>query len=175
MYIQHRFGTEFDIFYDPLNYPSYPVDDMKNAGNFISIHPALAKELNDRISLGFGFFATKGNMEQRNIFISPVSSLDPSSGYFPTDSFLEGDGWGYGGNAGLLYKAGKELTFGLVYRSGTRVQLSGNTEINTYKSSGMVSQADIKCGYLKNESRAHHHNHNYHHTRAAHAEKTFLF
>ncbi|MDD5774236.1 MAG: outer membrane protein transport protein, partial [bacterium] len=54
VYVQHGLGAEFDFFSDPVNYPDYPEFDWKSAGNFISIHPALAKQINERVSVGIG-------------------------------------------------------------------------------------------------------------------------
>ncbi|MFH1289039.1 MAG: outer membrane protein transport protein, partial [bacterium] len=64
VYTQHGLGTEFDLFSDQANYPTYPEYDWKGAGNFTSIHPALAKQINDRVSAGIGLFATRGVIEQ---------------------------------------------------------------------------------------------------------------
>lgn len=134
IYTQHGLGTEFDMFSDPVSYPTYPEYDWKGVGNFTSIHPAVAKQINDRVSAGIGFFATKGAIEQIGPSIFPGALLDASlSGLnVPVDSKLKGDGWGYGGNVGVLCKVNNEWTCGLSYRSATSVKLSGDTEVNAY-------------------------------------------
>ncbi|MDD5774038.1 MAG: outer membrane protein transport protein, partial [bacterium] len=73
-------------------------------------------------------------IEQRGPTILPGASFDTllTGLNIPVDSRLKGDGWGYGGNIGVLCKVNKEFTLGLTYRSATSVKLSGDTEVNAY-------------------------------------------
>lgn len=134
VYTQHGLGTDFDMFSDPVSYPTYPEYDWKSAGNFTSIHPAVAKQVNDRVSVGVGFFATRGTVEKGYPLIFPGALLDGSlTGLnVPVDSRLKGDGWGYGGNIGVLCKVNNEFTCGLSYRSSSAIKFSGETNVSAY-------------------------------------------
>ncbi|MFH1287153.1 MAG: outer membrane protein transport protein, partial [bacterium] len=60
-----------------------------------------------------------------------------------------GDGWGYGGNIGVLCKVNSEWTCGLSYRSETSVKLSGETKVDAYAPIVGVIRSEISSSSTK--------------------------
>lgn len=102
--------------------------DMKT----VNINPAFAYKLTEKLSIGAGFSAQyikatlSSAVDQKLILASsgaPVAVWSVASdGY----SEMEGDSWGYGYNAGLLYEFSKDTRFGLSYRSRIQQSLEGD-------------------------------------------------
>jgi long-chain fatty acid transport protein len=87
----------------------------------ISISPAAAYKVNEKLSLGAGvsFLYTDLNLH--------MAVKQP--GPFASDGQARMDGlddWGYQGYLGATYKANNRLTFGAVYRSEADVELEGD-------------------------------------------------
>ncbi|MEW6087985.1 MAG: outer membrane protein transport protein [bacterium] len=147
VYTQHGLGMEYDFFSSP-DYPAYPEIDWKGKAAFTSVHPAIAGQVNDRVSIGIGVFATRGDLEERGVLVAPGAAVNPALAglNIPIDKHLKGDGWGYGGNAGVLCKVNKEFNCGLTYRSSTRVEVSGDSDVSAY------GPASLGLGLLKSET-----------------------
>ena len=147
VYTQHGLGMEYD-FFSSSDYPDYPEIDWKGKASFTSIHPAISGQINDRVSVGVGLFATKGSLEERAILVTPGQAVNPALAglNIPIDKHLKGDGWGYGGNVGVLCKVNKEFTCGLTYRSSTKVKIDGDLDVSAY------GPASLGLGLLASES-----------------------
>lgn len=76
-----------------------------------NINPAWARSINDQWQIGFGFNAqyVNVNLEQK----MNQSLIGKPDG----NAKVTGDNWGFGYNAGILFKPTQEVTLGLSYRS----------------------------------------------------------
>lgn len=93
----------------------------------ININPALAYEINDKLSIGGGFQAqwiqaTFSNFNGPYTGIPPIDALIAAD--FPTH--LRGEGWGYGFNLGLLFKPNANTRLGVGYRSQIKEKIKGH-------------------------------------------------
>ncbi len=88
----------------------------------LSANPTIAWQLTPNLSIGIGldYMIVRNNAER----MTDQSSFGAGDGKFSLDG--EGDGWGY--NAGLLLKIGK-LNFAVAYRSGIEVDVKGTAEL----------------------------------------------
>jgi len=102
--------------------------DMKT----LNINPSFAYKVTDKLSLGVGLSAQyikatlSSAVDQKLILASagaPVAVWSVASDAY---SSMEGDGWGYGYNAGILYEFSKDTRFGLAYRSRIQHSLDGD-------------------------------------------------
>ncbi len=87
----------------------------------ISISPAAAYQVNDKLSLGAGVSFIYTNLDLHIALKQP--------GPFSSDGQVRMDGlddWGYQGYLGATYKATDRLTFGAIYRSEADVELEGD-------------------------------------------------
>lgn len=104
--------------------------DMKT----ININPTFAFKLTNNLSLGVGVSAQyikadlSNAVDQKLILASVGAPQVVWSAATDAYGSMEGDGWGYGYNLGLLYEFTKDTRFGLAYRS--RVQHSLEGDIN---------------------------------------------
>jgi len=91
----------------------------------IGISPAVAYQVNDKLSLGGGvsFLYTSMDLHFALNQPGPLSS----DGQVRMDGL---DDWGYQGFVGATYKATDRLTLGAVYRSEADVELEGDIEFN---------------------------------------------
>jgi long-chain fatty acid transport protein len=84
----------------------------------ININPAVAYKISDSLSVAFGldYIILDATMER---VLAPGVQLK-----------LEGDGSGWGANAGIKYKAGERVSFGLSYRSRAKIKLDGTADVS---------------------------------------------
>lgn len=111
----------------------------------VNINPALAYEVNDRLSLGVGLDAQYIKAELSSAVDSgsicyaqvlslggdPASSCDPlnlTPGNQSVDSYatVKGDDWSYGYNLGLLFKPADGTRLGFAYRAKVKQNLTGD-------------------------------------------------
>jgi long-chain fatty acid transport protein len=95
----------------------------KSALQGISITPALAWQITDRLSLGGGFSLLYSTMDM-DLALNQ-GAFDPSL----SDAKLKLDGiddWSYFATIGLQYQVTDRLLFGAVYRSKSEVELEGD-------------------------------------------------
>ncbi|GAB4433386.1 MAG: outer membrane protein transport protein [bacterium] len=102
--------------------------DMKT----VNINPSFAYKITDKLSIGAGLSAQyikaelSSAVDQKLILASagaPVAVWSVATDGYST---MEGDGWGYGYNAGLLYEFTKDTRIGLAYRSRIQHSLEGD-------------------------------------------------
>jgi long-chain fatty acid transport protein len=85
----------------------------------IAINPVVAYKLTDTLSIGAGASANYANLDLRQGMIWPGQ---------PYDQFrFQGDGWGASGNAGVLWQPIRQLSLGLAFQTGTKINLDGYT------------------------------------------------
>ena len=87
----------------------------------VSLNPSWAWKLNEKISVGVGIEAMYFGINLRkNIPPVPAYKLPEN------ESELEGDSFGIGWNAGLLFKPAEDVRFGLAYRSSIKQKVEGD-------------------------------------------------
>lgn len=92
----------------------------------ININPSVAARMNDKWSVGAGL-----SIEYAEATLSSMADLGLASGNpaasQQNDAFseIEGDGWGYGFNIGLLFEPSNSTRFGLAFRSSVHHKLEG--------------------------------------------------
>ena len=82
-----------------------------------TVNPTLAYQVNPQLSVGMGL-----GLNYSEISISRAITLDPRR-----DFSVEGDGLSVGFNAGALWQPAEELSFGLNFRSSSKVNYSGTS------------------------------------------------
>jgi long-chain fatty acid transport protein len=140
-YIPYRSSYKWDLF-DPLpgynNNIPYPEYDHEADVTVLDFHPSVAKQfMEGKLSLGAGISIQKGDLTLRKLDLIPTDFPYPYNTYrprnlFPVDNLYEGDGWGFGGNLGLLYKASPKFQIGVSVRSPITIKLSGTRELTAY-------------------------------------------
>ncbi len=107
---------------------------IKSDMRTININPSFAYKLTDKLSVGVGVSAQYIKAELSNAVDQKLilaSNGAPSAVWsVATDAYasLEGDAWGYGYNAGILYEFTKDTRFGLSYRSMVHQKLDGDVK-----------------------------------------------
>ncbi|MCX7990581.1 MAG: outer membrane protein transport protein [Proteobacteria bacterium] len=102
----------------------------------ININPSFAYRITDKLSFGFGVSAQyikaelSSAVDQKLILASNGAPVGVWSVATDAYSSLEGDAWGYGYNAGLLYEFSKDTRFGLSYRSRVQQSLKGDVKFS---------------------------------------------
>ncbi|NNC89213.1 MAG: long-chain fatty acid transporter [Akkermansiaceae bacterium] len=84
----------------------------------LTINPSVALRVNEKLTLGAGLDATYADATLTGTFegfLGPGAVLR-----------LEGDGWGFGFNLGVLYELSPATRFGLHYRSEVDIELEGS-------------------------------------------------
>lgn len=94
----------------------------------ININPTLAYQVTDQLSLGFGVVAQYASAELTNA----INMRTITGGLVPTDGRLaiEGDDWGHGYTAGLLYQPVAGTRLGFAFRSKIDHTLSGDLDFS---------------------------------------------
>jgi long-chain fatty acid transport protein len=135
VFVPNGLAGVWDLYNPPpsmdIRYP-FPWHDHKADLTVIDIHPTLAKSfMDDKISIGAGVSIQRGSIEFQETVLAPSGFPIPHQNLL-IDSRLEGDGWGYGANFGLLYKLSDKLQFGLSGKTGTTLKMEGTAEQELY-------------------------------------------
>ncbi|MBI4508972.1 MAG: outer membrane protein transport protein [Deltaproteobacteria bacterium] len=86
-----------------------------------TINPTLSLRLRPNLSFAAGFQAVRGAVDFTNGLPSVIGGK----------AQIVGSGWGFGGNAGLMYRAlPNKLHLGLTYRSRVRLELAGSADFD---------------------------------------------
>lgn len=111
---------------------AYPWFDHAAELNVIDFHPTIAGSfLDDKLSLGVGISFQKAKLVFRKPALIPSGIPIPHENLL-IDADLEGTGWGYGANYGLLYKFNDKLQFGLSGKLGTTLKIKGTAKQELY-------------------------------------------
>lgn len=132
----------------------------------VNLNPSIGWKMNDQWSLGFGLdfmhmrVKLTSAVDYGTICFARVDPITCSAiGFRPQENdglaVVEGDGWGYGFNVGLLY-AGEKTHFGIHYRSGVDQDLDGDAEFLSapalFTSSGTFTNSGITAEFTTPES-----------------------
>ncbi|MBD3234008.1 MAG: hypothetical protein GF315_09830, partial [candidate division Zixibacteria bacterium] len=166
IYIPYGTGAVWDIYDLPTGYntlQTWEEVDHKSEISVVDFHPTFAKQLTDKVSFGVGI-----SIQQGSVFLQQVKSTQFSTSapypynFFFTNMELDGEGWGYGANVGLLVDVNEKLSVGLAYRSPTTITIEGDSELdlytpynqdlvdlyNSYETAADSATADLYRGYL---------------------------
>jgi long-chain fatty acid transport protein len=139
--VNEKFSTGFGLFF-PFGLSTEWDDDYEGrylgtSGDITSlnINPVVSYRLNDRLSIAGGFSllyldsTLKKNINQTaayTIINNRYGGVLPPAGQLKDiHQKFEGEGWGYGFNLGLLFKATDYISFGATYRSHIDVDVEG--------------------------------------------------
>ena len=139
-YIPYRNSYKWDIYDPPRGYDNnvpYPEYDHEVDLTVLDFHPSVAKQfMEGKLSLGAGISIQKGDLTLRKLDLIPTDFPYPynntPNNLFPVDNLYEGDGWGFGGNIGLLFKASPKFQIGVSMKSPITINLSGTRELTVY-------------------------------------------
>ena len=115
---------------------------VKSSLRVVDINPAVAFQLNDKLSFGLGVSAQYADATLSNAinFSAVCLSQAPApacvqAGLAPqlTEGFVrvQGDDWSYGWNAGLMFEPQEGTRVGISYRSEVNHELEGEAEFGT--------------------------------------------
>jgi len=97
--------------------------DTESFISTMAVNPTFAWEIKPGLSIGFGvFYMYSKNEAERMINQSLAGAGDAK---FSLD--VDGGGWGY--NLGILVTPSKKFSYGIAYRSGVKVDLSGDVKL----------------------------------------------
>jgi long-chain fatty acid transport protein len=100
---------------------------------FITLNPVIAYKLSPNLSVGFGPSLSYSKVELRQ-----------GIGLLPGDEFrYEGDDFGVGFNAGILWQPHERWSFGANYRGGTDLNYRGKSELRPF-TAPVGSRAEVK-------------------------------
>ncbi len=151
-YVPYGLGAEWDIFDLPTdrffgvvvdtlggtdmrpvifaNEDDFPDKEMKSSIGIVDVHPTVAYQISDYVSIGAGLSVNYAMIEIAKLM--PHSAL----GYFlPTTLKLEGTGLGFGGNIGLMYKPNDVVQVGLSGKLPSKITMDGEVEASLWLSS----------------------------------------
>jgi long-chain fatty acid transport protein len=122
----------------------------------ITLAPSIAVKLSDMLYLGatfninYGFFKT----DQWGTYVA-LSPTAPPPGAVAApllvnlgQQTLNVKGWGFGATFGLLIKPADWISFGATYRTQSKMNLSGTTEIENIGLLGMESESNTKMSVV---------------------------
>ncbi len=102
----------------------------------LNINPSFAYKVTDKFSKGTGVSVQyikaelSSAVDQKLILASQGAPAGVWGAASDSYSSMEGDGWGYGYNLGLLYELSKDTRFGLAYRSRVQQSLEGDIKFS---------------------------------------------
>jgi long-chain fatty acid transport protein len=134
IYVPYGLGSEWDLF-NPVGMDlanPYPWYDHRAYLSIIDFHPTIAKAFMDgKFSVGAGLAMQRGDITFTRTYLKPSGIPIPHENLV-ISSELKGNGWGFGGNAGILFKLSSKLQFGVSGRTGNTIKLSGNARQELY-------------------------------------------
>jgi len=137
VYVPYGLGSEWNLFRGEYPaelglYHAVPWYDHKADLKVIDFHPTVAKAFMDgKLSLGVGLSFQRGDVTFNRIYLKPSGLPVPNENLI-INSVMEGDGWGVGGNFGILYKLSDKLQFGVSGRTGNTMKIKGSADQELY-------------------------------------------
>lgn len=114
VYAPYGFGTDW-----PDETP-FRTLATKNQLVYLSVNPVAAVQLTDSLSLAAGLTINYGETDLRRGLLVPGDEFK-----------FKGDGVGYGFNLGLLWQPHRMHSFGINYRSATKIDFEGDVRIRS--------------------------------------------
>jgi len=135
VYVPVGLHSEWDIFNPTPAMDirhSYPQFDHVGKLTVLDIHPAIARSfMDDRLSLGAGLSIMWGDITLRKTYLTASGIPVPHENLL-IDSRLEGDGWGFGANFGVLYKFSDSFQLGISGKLPVNLKFEGTAAQELY-------------------------------------------
>jgi long-chain fatty acid transport protein len=120
---------------------------IKSELKTININPSIAFKASDQLSLGFGVSAMRTEAELTNavdfgtICAAALAGCGIGATFQRHDGLakLEGDDWGFGWNAGVIFQMSNATRLGLAYRSQVHQTLDGTIKFSNVPAAFAVS------------------------------------
>ena len=118
----------------------FPFHDHEAELAVIDFHPTIARAFSDgKFSVGAGLSIQRGSITFRKTYLQPSGLPIPHENLY-IDGDLEGTGWGFGANLGILYKLSDKMQFGISGKTGTTLDLDGTATQELYTLSNLDLQ-----------------------------------
>jgi len=134
IFAPYALGSEWDLFepiYEDIVAP-FPGIDHGATLKVVDIHPTFAKSFMDnQLMVGAGFSFMRGEIDFQKTVLIPTSLPRPHDNV-AVNTFLQGDGWGYGANFGILYKMSDKIQLGISGKTPTTIKLDGDVTSTLY-------------------------------------------
>jgi long-chain fatty acid transport protein len=118
----------------PVNHPEMEKFENMSSIGVVDIHPTVSYTITDKLSIGAGISIQYGMIEIQKISPHPVNGWN-----VPIIMDLNGTGFGYGANMGILMKVLPNLNIGLSGKLPSVVKLDGDAEFSVYPYLPMVT------------------------------------
>ena len=141
IFVPYGLGSEWDLM-NPIGRDlahEFPFHDHESKLAIIDFHPTVAKSFSDgKFSVGAGLSIQRGSITFHKTYLSPSGLPIPHENLY-VDSEMEGTGWGFGANFGLLYKMSDKLRLGLSGKTGGKISFDGTStqELYTLENPGL--------------------------------------
>jgi long-chain fatty acid transport protein len=148
IFVPFGLGSEWDLF-NPAGMDlarQFPLYDHQADLQVIDFHPTVAKSfMEGKFSLGAGLSIQRGDVTFRKTYLKPSGLPVPHQNLI-IDSEINGDGWGFGANFGLLYELSEKLQFGISGKTGSTLKLEGIADQELYT----FNNEDLRTILLQN-------------------------
>lgn len=134
VFAPYALGSKWNIFSPAYSdaVEEYPEWDHEATLKVIDFHPSIAKSFFDgKLMLGAGMSIYNGDIDFQKALLMETSLPKPHDN-LAVDAFLTGDGWGYGGNFGMLYKLSEKLQVGISGKTSATLKLEGDVTNTLY-------------------------------------------
>ena len=134
VFAPYALGSKWNIFkplYDDA-VAEYPEWDHEATLRVVDIHPSIAKSfLDKKLMLGMGVSIYYGTIDFQKALLNPTGLPRPHDNV-AVDAFLEGNGWGYGANFGMLYKFNDKFQVGISGKLPSKIKFEGDVTNTLY-------------------------------------------
>ncbi|GAB4176326.1 MAG: outer membrane protein transport protein [Calditrichia bacterium] len=148
-------GAEWDLYNFPAGFNSnleFPEKDLISDLKVITVMPSVAYKVNEQIAVGLALHLNYGaiTIEQPKLIANPLLANPLTAplvaapfDYFPVYQTLEGTGFGFGANAGVLFKASDKLSIGANFRYYTDIKIDGKIKADLYAGDDQTTAATL--------------------------------
>jgi long-chain fatty acid transport protein len=146
-------GAQWDLLETNSYNSGYPEFEWDNDLKIVDVHPTIAYKINDHLSIGVGASIILADIMIRKPNFTPnpyiynslvtgnallklgflpnmqkLGALDSPYDHLLTDTVLNGDGVGFGGNVGIMFKPTESLSIGIEAKFYNDVPLEGTID-----------------------------------------------
>lgn len=168
LFVPYALGAEWDIFElpetmpvdmdgdgipetnAPLEWPAgFPENEIKSSIQVIELHPAFSYKLTECLSVGFGIGMLKGDIDI--VKFVPTVNIDPSVQgsspltYLPTIMELEGTGYGFGANFGVIHRVNEKFQWGISGKIPSTLKIEGDAVMTAYLNQIVAAQLGLNA------------------------------
>lgn len=144
-YVPYGLGTTWDAYKlpsPPLTYVAgFPDEEMTSRISVMDLHPTVAYQVLPNLSVGAGLSVMFGAID--------IDQINIANPYAPITSELSGNGIGFGGNLGMLYKATECLSIGLAAKLPADISMEGDATVYLWTPAQKDSLGNITVPAMK--------------------------